>query len=130
MVGLTTDDVRGKESKVMRKRNANREQNLLMDMIDPQKIKTLEIGFGADTRYDDGADTRYDEKYEAKIQQHRSQGQVLEKGGHEVKLYPIISPLQCSILNCLKAAMTAVEVNGPHQAAIARRCKIMLCHPC
>ena len=34
MVGLTTDDLRDKESKVLKKRKANRKQTLLKDMID------------------------------------------------------------------------------------------------
>ena len=62
LMSLTTDDLRDKESRVIKKRKADREQTILKDMIGPQKITTLEIGYVADTRYDN--------KYKAKIQQH------------------------------------------------------------
>ena len=54
---------------------------MLKDIIGPRKITILDIGYVADTRYED--------KYRAKIQ-HRSLCQMLEKEGHEVELYPVI----------------------------------------
>ena len=49
----------------------------LKDMIGRKRITILEIGYVADTRYED--------KYKARVQQHSSLCQILEKEGHEVK---------------------------------------------
>ena len=67
------------------------------------------------------ADTRYEDMYRAKVQEHKSLCQILEKEGHEVKLYPLILGTQGSVFNCFKAAMTAVGVQGPQQTALARK---------
>ena len=71
-------------------------------MIGRKKITILEIGYVADTRYDD--------KYKAKIQQHKSLCQILEKEGHKVKLHPTILGTKGSVFDCFKAAMSAVGV--------------------
>ena len=104
MVDLTTNDLSDMESRAPKKRKANGEKTTLKEIIGRKKITILEIGYVADTRYDD--------KYKAKIQQHRSLCQILEKEGHEVKLYPIILGTQGSVFDCFKAAMTAVGVKG------------------
>ena len=62
LMSLTTDDLLDKESRVAKKRKADREQTILKDMIGPQKIISLEIGYLAVTKYDN--------KCKAKIQQH------------------------------------------------------------
>ena len=80
---------------------------MLKDTLGPKKITDLEIGYAADTRYED--------KYKARIQQHRSLCQVLEIEGHEVKLYPIILEMQGSVFNCFKSAMSAVGIQAPQQ---------------
>ena len=113
MMDLTTNDLSGMESRAPKKRKANGEKTTLKEMIGRKKITILEIGYVADTRYDD--------KYKAKVQQHRSLCQILEKEGHEVKLYPVILGTQGSVFNCFKAAMSAVGVQGPHQMALARK---------
>ena len=96
-----------------KKRKANGEKTTFKEMIGRKKITILEIGYVADTRYDD--------KYKAKVQQHRFLCQTLEKEGHEVKLYPIILGTQGSVFNCLKTAMSAIGVQGPQQMALARK---------
>ena len=37
-----------------------------------------------------------------------------------MKLYPVVPGTQ-SVFNCLKAALTAAEVHGPQQVALARK---------
>ena len=113
MVDLTTNDLSSIQNRAPKKRKADGEQTTLKEMIGRKEITILEIGYVADTRYDD--------KYKAKIQQHRSLCQILEKEGHEVMLYPIIPGTQGSIFNCCKAAMSAVGVQGPQQTALARK---------
>ena len=73
-------------------------------MIGPKKITTLEIGYGANTRFDDN--------YRARFQQHNSLCQILEKERHDEYLHPIILGMQGFVLNCFKAAITAVGVQG------------------
>ena len=112
MLDLTTSDLNKIKSRAPKKRKANGVQTMLKEMIGRKKITILEIGYVADTRCDD--------KYKAKIQQHRSLCQILEKEGHEVKLYPIILGTQGSVFNCFKAAVSAVGVQGPQQMTLAR----------
>ena len=112
MVDLTNNNFSDMESRAPKKRKADGEQ-AIKDMIGGKKITILEIGYVADTRYDD--------KYKAKIQQHRSFCQILEKEGHEVKLYPIILGTQDSVFSCFKAAMSAIGFQGPQQMALARK---------
>ena len=83
---------------------------MLKDMIGPKKITILETGCVADTRYE--------HKYKAKIQQHRSPCQILEKEGHEA-VYPILRETQGSVFNCFKAVMSAVGVQYLQQMVIA-----------
>lgn len=80
MVDLATNDPNKIESRMPKKRKANREQATLKDMIGQKKITILEIGYVADTRNED--------KYKVKIQQHKALCQILGQEGHEVKLYP------------------------------------------
>ena len=106
LVDLTTNDLNKIESRAPKKRKADGEQTTLQDMIGRKKITILEFGYVADTRYED--------KHRAKVVRHKSLCQILEKEGYEVKLYRIILGTQGSIFNCVKAAMTAVGVQGPH----------------
>ena len=108
MVDLTTNDLNKTESRAPKKRKADGEQTTVKDMIGGKKITILKIGYVADTRYED--------KYKAKVQQHRSLCQILEKEGHEVKLYLIILGTQGSVY--FKAARSAVGVQGPRQMAL------------
>ena len=75
MVDLTANYLCDIESRTLKKRKANDEQTMLKDIIGPRKITILEIGYVADTKYED--------KYKAKI--HKSLCQMLEKEGHEVE---------------------------------------------
>ena len=111
MVDLTTNDLNKTESRAPKKRKADGEQTTVKDMIGGKKITILKIGYVADTRYED--------KYKAKVQQHKSLCQILEKEGHEVKLYLIILGTQGFVY--FKAAMLAVGVQGPRQMALARK---------
>ena len=72
MVDLATNDLSDMESRAPKERKANGEKTTLKEMIGQKKIIILEIGYVADTRYDD--------KYKAEIQQHRSRCQIMEKG--------------------------------------------------
>ena len=113
MVDLSTYDLKDMESRAPKTRKANGEKTTPKEMVALKKITILEIGYVADTRSD--------VKYKARIQQHKSLCQILEKEGHEVKLYPIILRTQGSGFNCFKAAMSAVGVQGPQQMAFARK---------
>ena len=91
---------------------------MLKDTIGPKKITIMEIGYIADTKYED--------KYQAKIQQHKSLCQILEKEGHEVELYPIILGTQVSAFNCFKAATSAVGARAHDEWHLQGSCTIML----
>ena len=58
------------------------------------------------------ADTRYDDKYKAKVQLHRALCQILREKGVKQNLYLAILEKQRIVFECLKAAMTAVGVQG------------------
>ena len=106
MVDLTANDLSDIESRAPKKCKANGEQTTLEKMIGRKKITVLEItGYVADTRYDD--------KYKAKIQQHRSVCQILEKKWHEVKLYPIILGTQGSVSQLLQNCHVYSRSPGP-----------------
>ena len=111
IVDLATNDLNKIESRMPKTRKANGEQVTLKDMIGRKRITILEIGYVTDTRYED--------RYKAKVQQHRTLCQILGKEGHEVKLYPNILGTQGSVLNCFKAAMSAVGIQGLQQMALA-----------
>ena len=113
MVDLTPNDPSRIENRAPKNRKADGEQTTLKEMIGRKEITILGIGYIADARYED--------RYKAKIQQHRSLCQILEKEGHEVMLYPITLGTQGSVFNCFKAAMSAVGVQGPQQMALARK---------
>ena len=72
IMDLTTNDLSDIDSRTPKKRKANSEQTLLKDMTGPKKITILEIGYVANTRYED--------KYKAKFLQHRSLCQGSSEG--------------------------------------------------
>ena len=112
MVDLTTNDLSSIKNRAPKKRKADGEQATIKDMIGRKKITILEIEYVADSRYED--------KYKAKVQQHKCLCWILEKEGHEVKLYPIILGTQESVFDCFKAAMLAAGVRSPQKMVLAR----------
>ena len=117
MTNMTTDEIKTAEAdfaRQQRKRKADKNPpTRTQDVIKGQKITIVEIGYVADTRYEDKLSNKFD--------QHKLLCRLLALEEHEVQILPIILGTQGAIFECFPKAMTALGVSKSNQMTLARR---------
>ena len=117
MTDMTTDEIKTAEAdfaRQQRKRKADKNPpTRSQDVIKGQKITIVEIGYVADTRYEDKLSNKFD--------QHKMLCRLLALEGHEVQILPIILGTQGAVFECFPKAMTALGVSKSNQMTLARR---------
>ena len=117
MTDMTTDEIKTAEADFARqqkKRKADKHPpTRIQDVIRGQKITIVEIGYVADTRYEDKLSNKFD--------QHKRLCRLLTLEGHEVQILPIILGTQGAVFECFPKAMTALGVSKSNQMTLARR---------
>ena len=98
MAGITKDELDDLTNRQNKKRKADGSSPNCVT-IGPRKITIVEIGYVAETRYDD--------KLKAKIQQHKVLCDLLTREWRDVEFCPIILGTQGSVLKCFSKAMLA-----------------------
>ena len=117
MTDMTTDEIKTAEAdfaRQQRKRKADKTPpTRTQDVIRGQKITIVEIGYVADTRYEDKLSTKFD--------QHKLLCRLLTLEGHDVQVLPIILGTQGAVFECFPKAMTALGVSKSNQMTLARK---------
>ena len=114
MVDILSDELEDVLDRQARKRKIDGKQAKRgSQAIGKQRITVIEVGYVADTRYDD--------KLNAKLEQHRRFIDLLKREGHEVNFYPIILGTQGFIFKCFERAMAALGVPKSNQLTLAKK---------